>query len=130
MRDIVRDLNQLYREEPALVFGDIHSDGFEWVAAGDAESSVIAYLRKGKDPADTLLVVGHYTPVVRHNYAVGVPFAGFWREILNSDAREYGGLGEGNLGGKTAEELPWDGRPHSLRLTLPGNSTLIFKHEG
>lgn len=130
VRDIVRDLNQLYREEPALVFGDIHSDGFEWVAAGDAESSVIAYLRKGKDPADTLLVVGHYTPVVRHNYAVGVPFAGFWREILNSDAREYGGLGEGNLGGKTAEELPWDGRPHSLRLTLPGNSTLIFKHEG
>ncbi len=127
---IVRDLNGLYHREPALTWGDTRPEGFEWVAAGDAESSVIAFLRKTENPRDALLIVGHYTPAVRHNYTIGVPYKGFWKELLNSDASEYGGHGEGNLGGKNTEDLPWDGRTHSLRLTLPGNSTMIFQYAG
>ncbi|MCC5841894.1 MAG: 1,4-alpha-glucan branching protein GlgB [Opitutales bacterium] len=126
---MVRDLNLLYRSHPALVYGDTRHEGFAWVSAADADSSVISFLRRGANEREVLLVVGHYTPTPRYNYTVGVPFAGFWKEILNSDAEEYGGHGEGNLGGKYAEEFPWDGQPYSIKLTLPAHSTLIFRLE-
>ncbi len=130
IQDLVRDLNRLYREEPALPWGDTDGRGFEWVSADDADSSVIAFLRKTERPEDTLLVVGHYTPVSRYGYAVGVPYAGFWKEILNSNAAVYGGDGTGNMGGVQSDPIPWNHRPHSLKLTLPGNSTTIFKFVG
>ncbi|MFO7725694.1 MAG: 1,4-alpha-glucan branching protein GlgB [Oceanipulchritudo sp.] len=130
IRDLVRDLNQVYRSEPGLYFHDTDSKGFDWVSAGDADSSVIAFLRKGRDPGETLLVVGHYTAVNRYGYALGVPLPGFWKELINSNASHYGGEGTGNLGGITSDPIPWDNHPHSLKLTLPANSTSIFKYVG
>jgi 1,4-alpha-glucan branching enzyme len=127
----VSDLNRLYREEPALHALDHASEGFEWIDCTDAQSSVIAYLRKPRVPADaTLLVVCNFTPVPRTNYAVGVPRGGEWHEVLNSDARLYGGGGWGNLGGIEAAPVGAHGRSHSLSLTLPALSVLVFRRGG
>jgi 1,4-alpha-glucan branching enzyme len=85
-------------------------------------------LRKGKNPeSDTILAVCNLTPVPRENYRIGVPYGGFWKELLNSDATEYAGSGVGNLGGKQAEEVPTHGRPYSLSVTLPPLGALFFK---
>lgn len=127
---ILRDLNTLYRQSPGLVHGDTSSAGFEWVALDDSDSSVISFLRYSADRKEVFLVVGHFTPAVRHGYAVGVTLPGKWREVVNSDAVEYGGRGEGNMGEVVADPIPWNGKEFSLNLTLPGNSTLIFKHIG
>ena len=121
------DLNRLACREPALHERDVWPDGFEWIDCNDAENSVLVYLRKSCDPADTLLIVCNFTPVPRQNYRVGAPAPGFWRELLNSDAREYGGSGWGNLGGVETVPVPWHGRPYSLVLTLPPLAILIFK---
>lgn len=115
----VKDLNAFYREEPALHELDCEPEGFQWVIADDADSGVLAFLRRARDPQRWVLVVAHFTPVVRRDYQVGVPGPGFWRERLNSDAQEYGGSGVGNLGGVWAEPTPAPGGPWSLRLTLP-----------
>ena len=123
----VKDLNRVYREEPALHELDCSPEGFQWVIADDADSGVLAFLRKGKDPKECLLVVAHFTPVVREGYRVGVPYPGFWREVLNSDAKEYGGSGVGNLGGVWAEPSPSHGFPCSLGLCLPPLGILFLK---
>jgi 1,4-alpha-glucan branching enzyme len=124
---IVHDLNHLYRQENAFHSLDCDPSGFEWVSLDDSESSVIAYLRKGSVPDEVFLIVGHYTPVVRRGYRLGVPFDGYWKEILNSDSDYYGGTGTGNLGGVYASNIDAHGQRYSVELTLPGNSTLIFK---
>jgi 1,4-alpha-glucan branching enzyme len=126
----LRDLNKLYQSSPVFAYGDVNSDGFEWISHNDSDSSVIAFLRKDPKFKDVYLVVGHYTPNPRHGYAVGVPLKGYWREVFNSDAAAYGGRGEGNLGGKETNAVPWDGHLQSLNLSLPGNATLVFKYEG
>lgn len=123
----VRDLNRLYRKEPALYEKDFDPTGFEWVDIDDSESSVISFLRRGETEEDLILVVGHGTPAIRENYRVGVPKPGFWKEILNSDAREYVGSGRGNWGGKYAEKVPAQRRNFSLSLTLPPLSVSFFK---
>lgn len=125
-----RDLNALYRRLPALHELDCEFSGFEWVEAGDAESSVLAFLRLACRRQDCALIVCNFTPVVRHGYRVGVPHAGFWREVLNSDALEYGGSGQGNLGGVTAGAVTCHGRPYSLELTLPPLAALFLVPEG
>jgi 1,4-alpha-glucan branching enzyme len=125
----VRDLNRLYRGEPALHELDFEPAGFEWADFNDVEQSVVGYLRRGSATRDIVLVMGNFTPVPRENYLVGVPEGGFWREVLNSDAREYGGGGWGNFGGVEAEPHPIHGRGQSLRLTIPPLSVLIFKRE-
>jgi 1,4-alpha-glucan branching enzyme len=125
----VRDLNRLYRGEPALHELDFEPAGFEWADFNDVEQSVVGYLRRGRATRDIVLVMGNFTPVPRENYLVGVPEGGFWREVLNSDAREYGGGGWGNFGGVEAEPHPIHGRGQSLRLTIPPLSVLIFKRE-
>ena len=130
IQDLVRDLNKLYCEEPALSFGDTDPAGFEWVTASDSDSSVIAFLRKSPRPEDTILVVGHYTPINRYGYTIGVPYPGYWKELINSNATCYGGDGTGNLGGIESDPIAWDGHHHSLKLTLPANSTSIFKFSG
>jgi 1,4-alpha-glucan branching enzyme len=121
----VRDLNHLYRESPALYTLDFSNDGFEWIDCNDAQSSTIAYLRKGRN-GEVVLVVCNFTPVPRENYLVGAPRGGRWRERLNSDAREYGGSGSGNLGSIEASPLPAHGRFHSLSLRLPPLAVLIL----
>jgi 1,4-alpha-glucan branching enzyme len=121
----VRDLNHLYRRTPALFELDFSPEGFQWVDNGDAESSVISFLRK--DRAGTpVLVVCNFTPVVRENYRIGVPRPGHWHERLNSDARDYGGSGQGNLGGVDAAPLPAHGHFHSLSLRLPPLAMLFL----
>jgi 1,4-alpha-glucan branching enzyme len=121
------DLNRLYRTEPALNALDNNPAGFEWIDCSDADGSVLSFLRKGPTEADAVLVVCNFTPVVRHTYLVGVPQGGFWQEVLNSDAWEYGGNGDGNLGGLLALDQPHHGRPVCLRLTLPSLAALFFK---
>jgi len=125
----VEDLNRLYRSEPALYELDFEPAGFEWVDADDSEQSVISFIRKGKSAGDIVLAVGNFTPVTRFNYRLGVPGGGFWKEILNSDAQEYGGSGQGNLGGVEATTAPFHGRPYSLTLTLPPLAVVFFKSE-
>ena len=125
----VRDLNTLYRGEPALYERDYDPAGFEWVDCNDYQRSVISFVRRGRGLADTLLFVCNFTPVLRHNYRVGAPQGGFWREVLNSDATLYGGSGQGNMGGLTAAPLPIHGRPFSLNMTLPPLGISIFKPE-
>ncbi len=123
----VKDLNHLYVSEPALHELDFHVDGFEWIDLHDGEQSVLSFLRKGRLPEECVLVVCNFTPVPRHNYRVGVPRAGYWREILNSDATLYGGSGMGNLGGAESAPVGVHRYFHSLTLTLPPLSVLCFK---
>jgi len=123
----VRDLNHLYRSEPALYELDFSNDGFEWVDLHNWETSTVSYLRKGRDSGEVILVVCNLTPVPRHNYRVGVPRGGYWRELLNSDAAIYGGSGMGNLGGAESVPVGAHGHFHSLTITLPPLSVLCFK---
>jgi 1,4-alpha-glucan branching enzyme len=123
----LKDLNQLYREAPALYQRDFTSDGFEWVDLHDWQSSIVSYLRYGSDRRDCLLVVCNLTPVVRDNYRVGVPRGGYWRERLNSDAALYGGGNLGNGGGVHANPVAAHGRFQSLNLLLPPLSVLVFE---
>jgi len=123
----VSDLNRLYREQPALYQLEFEQSGFEWIDCNDVEGSAISLLRKGRTPGDVVAVICNFTPVTRFNYRVGVPQAGFWKELLNSDAKEYGGSGQGNQGGIEASVTPVHGRPYSLTITLPPLSALFFK---
>ncbi|HTV49829.1 MAG TPA: 1,4-alpha-glucan branching protein GlgB [Steroidobacteraceae bacterium] len=125
----VRDLNRFYRDTPALYELDFSPEGFEWIDCNDAEASVIAFLRKPRSGARPVLVVCNFTPVVRENYRVGVPRGGIWRERLNSDARLYGGSGQGNLGQVEASPLASHGRMHSLNLLLPPLGALFLTPE-
>ena len=126
----LKHLHILYRGEPALYEVDFDPAGFEWVDCTDWEKSSITFLRKGKAPGDSILVVCNFTPVTRYNYRVGVPAGGYWKEVLNSDAGEYGGSGKGNLGGVEATPVPCHGRYYSLCLILPPLGILFFKNEG
>lgn len=125
----VRDLNYLYRTEPALYDLDFEPSGFEWIDFSDCLQSVISFLRKGRND-DLILVVCNFTPVPRFNYKVGVPKKGYWREILNSDSEIYGGCNYGNMGGVQSAFLSSHGRPYSLSLTLPPFGVLFFKWQG
>ena len=125
----VKDLNELYRREPALYELEFDPAGFEWVDFNDVNHSIISYLRKGSSTPDVILVVCNFTPIAHKGYRVGVPAGGPWRELLNSDAKEYGGHGLGNLGTVEAVPKPLHGRSHSLRLTLPPLCVLVFKKE-
>jgi len=124
----VTDLNCLYRKEPALHELDADPSGFEWVKADDAGQSTLSFLRRSKH-GDVVLVVCNFTPVPRHNLVLGAPEAGFWREILNSDATVYGGSGLGNLGGVEAQPVSWHGRPYTVNITAPPLAVVLFRRE-
>lgn len=109
---------------------DFDPAGFEWVDCQDADQSVISLLRKGRTTEDILLGVFNFTPVPRHNYRLGVPRGGFWKEALNSDAQVYGGSGQGNIGGIEAAPIPVHGRLHSLTVVVPPLGAVFFKSEG
>ncbi len=126
----VSDLNAIYREMPAMHDQDADSRGFRWIDCSDSENSVISFLRVSGDPAQPpALFVYNYTPVPRRNYRVGAPWAGFWRERLNSDSEIYGGSGIGNLGGVQAIPESWQGQPAHLSLDLPPLGCLVFVPE-
>ncbi len=125
----VEDLNHLYKSEPSLNELDFSPAGFEWVDCNDSDQNIISFLRKGRAADNIVLVVCNFTPMTRFNYRVGVPRSGFWKELLNGDAKDYGGSGQGNLGGIEAEPISFHGRPYSLNMTLPPLATSFFKSE-
>ena len=124
---LVRDLNRLYGSVPAMHEKDCEPEGFEWIEASDSEQSVLAYLRNGKTGSPPVVVVCNFTPEPRHGYRIGVPTAGFYTELLNTDALEYGGSGVGSGSGIVSEATISQGRPHSLLLSLPPLATLILE---
>ncbi len=125
LQRLVRDLNRLYREEPSLHALDCDPAGFAWIESDDADQGVYSYERRGTG-GESVVIVCNFTPVVRHDYAIGVPAAGAWKERLNTDATEYGGsgVGAGDLLQATAE--PRHGRSASLHLTLPPLAAVIL----
>jgi 1,4-alpha-glucan branching enzyme len=127
LKQFVAELNHLYRREPALYTQDFDYAGFEWVDCNDNRHSVISFLRRAKDSNEFILTICNFTPQPHSHYRVGVPEAGFYVELLNSDARQYGGSNMGNLGGKWTDEWSFHNRPYSLDLCLPPLCTLMFK---
>jgi 1,4-alpha-glucan branching enzyme len=125
----VHDLNHLYKNEPALYELDFSPAGFRWIDANDAENSVFAYIRFAKDSSNFLIVVMNMTPVVRAHHRIGVPEAGHYSELLNSDAGVYGGSNVGNFGGLQSDEIASHGFNQSLNLTLPPMGILILKKQ-
>jgi 1,4-alpha-glucan branching enzyme len=124
---LTRDLNALYRKEPALWEQDYEQAGFSWIDFHDSDNSVISFIRRGKEWHNILVFACNFTPVVRRHYRVGVPFGGRYDEVLNTDAKEYGGAGYGNEGGRNADMVPIHSQPMSLDLTLPPLGVVIFK---
>ena len=127
LQHLLRDLNHLYASSPALHEKDCDASGFAWIVGDDRTNSVFAFRRSGRNDGDVAVVVANMTPVVRHDYRVGVPSAGAWSERLNSDATDYGGTGEGNDGMVHAGGPPMHGMPTSLSLTLPPLAVLILE---
>jgi 1,4-alpha-glucan branching enzyme len=130
VRTLICDLNRLYKDEPALHEVDFDWRGFEWLVLNDSDNSVLAFLRRAIDPEDALVVACNFTPVPRRGYRIGVPYPGFYREILNSDSQVYGGSNLGNEGGVWAQPGASAGRPYSLDVTLPPLATVILKPVG
>jgi len=126
LRRLVQHLNFLYRSDPAFSEDDDSYAGFEWIDFYDADDSVFTFLRKAHS-GSTLLFAVNATPVPRYTYRVGAPGKGWYEEILNTDAGIYGGGNIGNWGGTHADQIPWQGRSHSLCLTLPPLSTIGFR---
>ncbi|MDX1627183.1 MAG: 1,4-alpha-glucan branching protein GlgB [Fulvivirga sp.] len=126
VKELVRDLNKLYKEEKALYELAYSAEGFEWIAYDDAQNSVLCYIRKGKKEVDDLVVIANFTPVVRENYRVGVPASGAWEEIFNSDEERYWGSGVENKLLKTTE-TPSHGKKQSIVLKLAPLGLSIFK---
>ena len=125
---LLRDLNMFYRSTPALYQRDFTGDGFEWIDHQDAERSVISFVRRGASSDHLVVVVCNFTPVVQTGYRIGVPEAGVYQERINTDSAFYGGSNVGApLGQITAQPMAWQGRPHSIGLTLPPLATVIFE---
>ncbi len=127
MQRLVADLNALYKAEPALHQIEFDWAGFEWLDLHDWENSVLAFLRKGKTPGESLVVACNFTPIPRDDYRIGVPDSGFYQEILNTDSHLYGGSNAGNSGGVWAQPGEHGGRPHHICLKLPPLSVVFLK---
>ncbi|MCB0344171.1 MAG: 1,4-alpha-glucan branching protein GlgB [Bdellovibrionales bacterium] len=126
----VQDLNFLLINERALFQLDHDPVGFEWVNCDDQDSTVVSFVRYSIERSEKVLVVCNFTPVSRGGYRVGVPEQGHWDELLNSDSATYGGSNVGNFGGRTAEKVPWNGRPYSICVDVPPLGVLFLKHTG
>lgn len=128
IQNLVRDLNRIYRETPALHVNDCRPEGFDWLEWNDPEAGVFAWIRKGRNGDKPVVAVINMTPVQRQ-YRLGLPATGAWREILNSDAKAYGGDNRGNLGGVTTEKTPWHGQTQSALVTLPPLAAIYLQQE-
>src|SRR5450755_936735 len=128
LRRLVQHLNYVYKTEPALWELDDTHEGFEWIDFHDADNSVVSFMRRS-GAGDVIVFAVNATPLVRQGYRLGVPGAGFYREIINTDAETYGGSNVGNMGGFEAEDFSWQGRTHSLMVSLPPLATVAFKLE-
>ena len=130
LQTLVRDMNRLYVNEPALYEVDFHWDGFQWVDLNDIENSVISFLRFSADRHQSIMFVCNFTPIVRRDYRIAVEHDGFYRQILNTDDARYGGSGVGGVDGLWAEPNPHLGKPYVLNLTLPPLGVMAFRLEG
>jgi len=130
VQSLVRDLNRVYRNEPALWEVDFEPAGFRWLDANDVQRNVLAFLRLGVDGERTLACIANLSPLPREHYRVGLPQGGRWREALNTDSELYGGSNVGNLGGVEADASPWQGQPFSAELVLPPLAVLWLVPEG
>jgi 1,4-alpha-glucan branching enzyme len=127
LKQFITDLNQLYRSEPSLYTQDFAQEGFQWIDCSDNRHSVVSFIRRSKDTGEFVIAVCNFTPQPHSHYRVGVPEMGFYTELFNSDAREYGGSNMGNLGGKWTDEWSLHNQPYSLDLCLPPLGVLILK---
>jgi 1,4-alpha-glucan branching enzyme len=127
MKRFMTDLNKLYRSEPALYTQDFSQEGFQWIDCSDNRHSVVSFIRRSKDLDEFVITVCNFTPQPHSHYRVGVPEIGFYTELFNSDAREYGGSNMGNLGGKWTDDWSFHNQPYSLDLCLPPLGVLILK---
>jgi 1,4-alpha-glucan branching enzyme len=116
---LVRELNRVYRDEPALWEVDFSHEGFRWLEPNDAAANVLAFARQAVGARRAIVCVANLSPVPRYGYRVGMPHQGTWTEVLNTDSAYYGGSNVGNLGGVEAEAQPWHDQPFSAELTLP-----------
>ncbi|MBY0277604.1 1,4-alpha-glucan branching protein GlgB [Candidatus Binatia bacterium] len=121
------DLNALYASERALHELDCDPAGFAWIDCNDSEGSTLSFVRRGRDAGDLLLFACNFTPVPRSAYRIGVPRAGFWAEVLNSDAADYGGSGVGNMGGVQSEDVAWHGHAQSIAIELPPLAVVVLR---
>jgi len=127
LQKFVQDLNRLYAAEPSLHEVDYNWQGFTWIDFRDADNCLVSFVRRGKDPADHIVIVCNFTPVPRFGYRIGVPENCYYREILNSDSSEYWGSNLGNGGGVHASAIPWHGQPCSMEITFPPLAVVYFK---
>ncbi len=127
LRSLVTELNRLHRDEPALHEVDNQNRGFEWVDFKDVESSVLSFLRRGRDGSDVVLFVCNFTPIVRYNYQLGVPQSGIWDEILNTDSARFGGSGVNSGSEVYTQPVASHGRPASVRIALPPLAVVAYK---
>ena len=127
MAATVKALNHLYRSEPALYEKGFEASGFDWIDGGNANDSIVVYARKGNHPKDDVVVVLNMTPVVRHDFRIGVPAAGVWKEIFNSDDKVFWGSGVNNPEPVTSENVDWHGRENSIKITIPPLAASVFK---
>ncbi|MGN6577635.1 MAG: alpha amylase C-terminal domain-containing protein, partial [Nocardioides sp.] len=123
VQSLVRDLNRVYRDTPALWELDIEGSGFSWIDANDSSNNVFSFIRRGTSGSE-LVCVSNFSAVPHDNYRLGMPAAGEWTEVLNTDAEGYAGSGVGNLGSVTAVEEPWHGLPASVTLRVPPLGTV------
>jgi 1,4-alpha-glucan branching enzyme len=126
---LIKDLNHLYRELPALHRRDCEAEGFEWLIGDDHENSVFAWVRHSGEGHPAVAVISNFTSVVRENYVLPLPKSGVWREVFNSDAETYWGTGKGNQGSIETVNGPSHGKPASARISLPPLATLFFVAE-
>ncbi|MBV9083492.1 MAG: 1,4-alpha-glucan branching protein GlgB [Acidobacteriaceae bacterium] len=129
LRLLVGDLNNMYRSEGALHACEYTPDSFEWIDNHDAEKNIICFLRKGQSEQERIAVVCNFNPVPQDSYRIGVPARGFWKEIMNTDAVQYGGSGRGNFGGVNTVPIPLHGRRYSLTINVPPLGVVFFRFE-
>ena len=127
LQKMVSDLNAVYKQEPSLYEVDFEQQGFEWIDSMNRDASILGYVRRAKDPNDFVVVCCNFTPSVHQDYRLGVPEAGKYREIFNSDSEYYGGTNVGNGMGLVAEEVEAQGRAHSIKLSIPPMGVAMFK---
>ena len=127
LQEYVKDLNHLYRSEPALYEVDYNWEGFQWIDFSDTQQSLISFVRRGKSNDEALVFVCNFTPVPRQEYRIGVPLLGFYQELLNSDSEHYGGSNIGNHGGVHAQEVSHHNQPYSIVIEFPPLAAVVFK---
>ncbi len=128
IRNLVDDLNKLYKDQPALWKNDFDPYGFQWIDCNDRSNSVISFMRREKDSNEWVIVIANFTPTLHDSYKIGVPLEGFYQEIFNSDSEKYGGSNKGNMGGKNTLNYNIHNYSNALDLTLPPLSVSIFKY--